>query len=91
MKRFWKFLFLCAVPFLIYFTIENVLVGLVEILRPELWDVPEFPLAATAVMDLLTIPLLFGIYRADGVRGQFCRHLSGGQHASGCLRHCLER
>ena len=70
MKRFWKFLFLCAVPFLIYFTIENVLVGLVEILRPELWDVPEFPLAATAVMDLLTIPLLFGIYRADGVRGQ---------------------
>ena len=44
MKRFRKFLFLCAVPFLIYFTIENVLVGLVEILRPELWDVPEFPL-----------------------------------------------
>lgn len=70
MKRFASFLLLCAAPFLIYFSVENVLILLVEILRPELWDRPEFPLAATGVTDLVTIPVLFMLYRADGRLGR---------------------
>lgn len=70
MKRFLKFLFRCAVPFLIYFSIENAVYLASALLPPEMWASPEFPLVLTGVTDLVGIPVLWALYRADGIRGE---------------------
>lgn len=70
MKRFLKFLFRCAVPFLVYFSIENAVYLASVLLPPEIWASPEFPLALTGFTDLVTIPVLWALYRADGIRGE---------------------
>ena len=70
MKKFLKFLFRCAVPFLVYFSVENAVYLASALLPPEAWDAPGFPMILTGVTDLVTIPVLWAMYRADGIRGE---------------------
>ena len=70
MNNILKFLFRCTAPFLIYFSIENAVSLVSVLLPPEIWEVPEFPLALTGFTDLVTIPVLWGLYRADGSCGE---------------------
>ena len=70
MKKFLKFLFRCVVPFLVYFSVENAVYLASALLPPEAWDAPGFPMILTGVTDLVTIPVLWAMYRADGIRGE---------------------
>ncbi len=66
MKRFLSLLFRCVIPFLLFFTVENIAVLAADIFFQEYWDSVNFPLVLTGLVDALMIPVFLGLYRSDG-------------------------